>query len=86
MDPNPRSGAQGTLVMTSQIEEASANLSEDASQSVKPQVLLDANNVVVLPSLTELRKSDQVSDEEENEVDLMIQLSGMVYNSVQLGE
>ncbi len=72
--------------MTSQMEEASANLAEGALQPANPPVLPDANNVAVLPSLTAFRKSDQVVDEEENEVDLMIQLSGMVYNSMQLGE
>jgi hypothetical protein len=72
--------------MTSQIEEARANLSDAALQPVNPPVLPDTNNVEVLPPLTAFRKSDQVVDEEENEVDLMIQLSGMVYDSMQLGE
>jgi uncharacterized membrane protein YebE (DUF533 family) len=72
--------------MTGQIEEASANLVEAALQPADPSVLLDANGVAVLPSLTAAQKSDQVVDEEENEIDLMIQLSGMVYNSKQLGE
>lgn len=72
--------------MTGQIEEASANLVEAALQPADPSVLLDAHGVAVLPPLTAAKKSDQVVDEEENEVDLMIQLSGMVYNSKQLGE
>ena len=72
--------------MTRQIEEASANLAEAASQPAHPPALPDANGVAVLPSLTAVQKSNQVMDEEENEVDLMIQLSGMVYNSKQLGE
>jgi hypothetical protein len=67
--------------MTTQIEEASVNLAEAAFQPAHPPVLLDVNGVAVLPSLTPFQKSDQVVDEEENEVDLMIQLSGM-----QLGE
>ena len=72
--------------MTSQAEETSANLAEAASQPADRSMLPDANDVTVLPSLTAVRKSDQVVDEEENEVDLMIQLSGMVYNNMQLGE
>ncbi|HEU4854094.1 MAG TPA: hypothetical protein VFS89_02270 [Nitrosospira sp.] len=72
--------------MTNRIEEASVNLSEGSSQPAKLAVLPDADNAAVLPSLTGLRKSDQVADEGENEVDLMIQLSGMVYNGMHLCE
>ncbi|SFN83198.1 hypothetical protein SAMN05216386_2005 [Nitrosospira briensis] len=72
--------------MTNQIEEASANLSEGSSQPAKLAVLRDADNVAALLSRTALRKSDLVADEEEDEVDRMIQLSGMVYDGMHLRE
>lgn len=47
------------------------------------RVLPDGSSSNPLRVLAEFYESDQGLDEEENEVDLMIQLSGMVYSHAQ---
>ena len=46
----------------------------------------DANHIGALHALMELYESGETLDEEESEVDLMIQLSGMVYNDLRSEE
>ncbi len=51
-------------------------------QSAESADTFDANHAGALRALMELYESGQVLDEEESEIDLMIQLSGMVYNDL----
>ncbi len=43
----------------------------------------EVKHIDVLRAVMEYYESAEVGDEEENEVDLMIQLSGMTYNDTQ---
>jgi hypothetical protein len=67
--------------MTISAIEAGADLGEVESQSAHSPPSVDLNNVPALCSLMKMYESGQVSDEDESEVDLMIQLSGMVYST-----
>ena len=66
--------------MTMSTIEAGVNLGEVEGQSGYSSPSIDLNNVDALCSLMKMYESGQVLDEEESEVDLMIQLSGMVYS------
>ena len=56
------------------------NLALASLQQGHAAASIDVGDIDTLSSLTEFYESDQGLDEEESEVDLMIQLSGMVYN------
>ena len=56
------------------------NLASAAVQQGHTSASIDVSDIETLSSLTEFYESDQGLDEEESEVELMIQLSGMVYN------
>ena len=56
------------------------NLAIASLQQGHAAASIDVSDIDTLSSLTEFYESDQGLDEEESEVDLMIQLSGMVYN------
>lgn len=58
---------------------------EIALQPVESANTLEVNPVDALRALMEFYESGQVLDE-ESEVDLMIQLSGMVYNDIRSDE
>ena len=47
---------------------------------------VDLNNVDALCSLMKIYESGQILEEEESEVDLMIQLSGMVRSDTRVAE
>jgi hypothetical protein len=57
-------------------------------QSSESADIFDASPVDALHALMKLYESDDILDEEESEVDLMIQLSGMVmvYNDLRSDE
>lgn len=52
------------------------------TQSAESAGTLDVSYVDTIHTLMEFYESGQTQDEEESEVDLMIQLSGMVYNDI----
>lgn len=56
------------------------NVASAALQQGHTSASSDVKDIDTLSSLTEFYESDQGLEEEESEVDLMIQLSGMVYN------
>lgn len=66
--------------MSIPIKEVGMNLASAAVQQGHTSASIDVNDIDTLSSLTEFYESDQGLDEEESEVELMIQLSGMVYN------
>ncbi|SOD39836.1 hypothetical protein [Nitrosovibrio sp. Nv4] len=72
--------------MTIRIKAADMNLAEVALQPDHLSPAVDMNDVDAICSLMESYESDQILDEEENEIDLMIQLSGMVYNETRSDE
>lgn len=69
--------------MNIRIKNVETNPHEAALQSAESASTFDRNPVGVLRALMEFYESAPVPDEGESEVDLMIQLSGMVYNSMQ---
>lgn len=71
--------------MITPIKQESGNLAECAPRPVGPSPALNPTHVGSLCSLMEIYESE-APDEEESEVDLMIQLSGMVYNDARGGE
>ncbi|SEP23592.1 hypothetical protein [Nitrosovibrio sp. Nv6] len=72
--------------MTIRIKAAGMNLAEAALQPDHVSASVDTNDIDTMCSLMEFYESDPVLDEEENEIDLMIQLSGMVYNEMRSDE
>lgn len=66
--------------MSIHIKEAGMNVASAALQQGHTSASIDVKDIDTLSSLTEFYESDQGLEEEESEVDLMIQLSGMVYN------
>ena len=71
--------------MIIRIKEAGMNPIEIALQPAESANTLDVNPVDALRALMEFYESGQIPDE-ESEVDLMIQLSGMVYNDTRSDE
>jgi hypothetical protein len=69
--------------MSVPIKTADMNSPEVAFQSTESVSTFDGNSAALLHALMEFYESDQVLDEGESEVELMIQLSGMVYNYLQ---
>jgi hypothetical protein len=65
------------------IKNVDTNPHEAALQSAEPASTFDRNPAGILRALTDFYESDPAPDETESEVDLMIQLSGMVHNSMQ---
>jgi hypothetical protein len=59
---------------------------EAALQSVESGGTPDASPLAALRELMESRLSGEILSEEESEIDLMIQLSGMVHGSTGSGE
>jgi hypothetical protein len=72
--------------MTTGTIEAGTNLSEADAHTSYSSPSIDLNNVDALCSLMKMYESGQVLDEEESEVDLMIQLSGMVHSDPRTAE
>jgi hypothetical protein len=64
------------------IGEAAMIPAEIITQSTESAGTLDVSHVDMIRALMEFYESGQIQDEEESEVDLMIQLSGMVYNDI----
>ncbi len=71
--------------MIIRIKEAGMNPIEIALQPAESANTLDVSPVDALRTLMEFYESGQIVDE-ESEVDLMIQLSGMVYNDIRSEE
>lgn len=90
MGLDPRQGLYYTdmhyRLMSAPVKTADMNLPEVAPQSTEPVSAFDGKSTPALHALMEFYESDQVPDEMESEVDLMIQLSGMVYNHTQSDE
>ena len=55
-------------------------------QSSESADIFDVSPVDALHALMKLYESGEILDEEESEVELMIQLSGMVYNDLRSDE
>jgi len=55
-------------------------------QPAEPANSLDVRPIGTLCALMEFYESGEVMDEGESEIDLMIQLSGMVYNDMRSDE
>ena len=72
--------------MTISTIEPETNLAEAEVRPSYSSPTGDLNNVDALCSLMKMYESGQVLDEEESEVDLMIQLSGMVYSDMLAAE
>jgi hypothetical protein len=64
------------------IRGAAMTPAEIITQSAESVGTLDVSHVDTIRALMEFYESGQIQDEEESEVDLMIQLSGMVYNDI----
>ncbi|MDQ3186079.1 MAG: hypothetical protein M3Q16_06380 [Pseudomonadota bacterium] len=62
------------------IKNADVNQLEVPFQSTELVSTFEGNSVAILRALMEFYESNPILDEGESEVDLMIQLSGMVYN------
>lgn len=74
------------FLMIIRIKEAGMNPVEITLQPGEQADIFDANPVDALRSLMELYESGETLEEEESEVELMIQLSGMVYNDLRSDE
>ena len=72
--------------MDKQIKNAEVNSLEVRFQSSEVASTFEGSSVGILRSLIEFYEANPVPDEGESEVDLMIQLSGMVYNCPQTDE
>jgi hypothetical protein len=72
--------------MTTSTIEAGTNLSEADVHTSYSSASVDLNNVDALCSLMKMYESGQTLEEEESEVDLMIQLSGMVHSDTRAAE
>ncbi len=72
--------------MTISSLEAETNLSEIDVPPSCSSTSVDLNNVDALCSRMKMYESSQILDEEESEVDLMIQLSGMVHSDMRAAE
>lgn len=73
-------------LMSAPVKTADMKPPEVALQSVESVSAFDGKSAPVLQALMEFYESDEVLDEMESEIDLMIQLSGMVYNHAQSDE
>ena len=71
------------VCMTTRSKESRTDKASIPPSPDQPRVSPDGSNSNPLRVLAEFYESDQGFDEEENEVDLMIQLSGMVYSHAQ---
>jgi hypothetical protein len=72
--------------MTISTAEPGTNLGEAEVLPSYSSTSVDLNNVDALCSLMKMYESGQVLDQEESEVDLMIQLSGMVHSDARTAE
>jgi hypothetical protein len=66
--------------------EGETNLNEIDVHTSCSSPSVDLNNVDALCSLMKMYESSQILDEDESEVDLMIQLSGMVHSDTRAAE
>ncbi|WP_143002399.1 hypothetical protein [Nitrosospira sp. Nl5] len=69
--------------MNIRIKNVDTNPHDAVLQSAESTGSFDLNPAGILRALTDFYESNPAPDEAESEVDLMIQLSGMVYNSMQ---
>jgi hypothetical protein len=72
--------------MTTSTIEAETKLSGADVHTSCSSASVDLNNVDALCSLMKMYESGQILEEEESEVDLMIQLSGMVHSDTRVAE
>lgn len=70
-------------LMSAPVKTADMKPPEVVLQPTEPVSTFDGQSAPVLHALMEFYESDQVLDEMESEIDLMIQLSGMVHNHTQ---
>ncbi|MDN5752363.1 MAG: hypothetical protein L0H15_03650 [Nitrosospira sp.] len=72
--------------MTIRFKEAGMSSAEATLQPSESVSALEVDCPDTIRALMEFYESGQILDDEESEVDLMIQLSGMIYDSIRSDE